>query len=117
MKTQDNSTDPAAPSKKLPGKDWEHSQLYKDVREAIACLPIYFRTETQISGIMATDLHTLNTALGATIEEQVVRTLNLMRNTWDPDEKYSLYSFVRQAQTFPDVLLRKISRRRNSSGD
>ena len=70
---------------------------------------MYFRTETHISGIMATDLHTLNTVLGATIEEQVVRTLNLIRNTWDPDEKYSLYSFVRQAQTFPDVLLRKVS--------
>ena len=72
-------------------------------------MPIYFRTETHISGIMATDLHTLNTVLGATIEEQVVRTLNLIRNTWDPHENYSLYSFVRQAQTFPDVLLRKVS--------
>lgn len=80
------------------------------MREATACLPIYFRTETHISGIMATDLHTLNTVLGATIEEQVVRTLNLLRTTWNPDEKYALYSFVRQAQTFPDVLLRKTSR-------
>ncbi len=89
--------------------DDEHYRLYKDVREAIASLPIYFRTETHISGIMATDLHTLNTVLGATIEEQVVRTLNLIRGTWDPDGKYALYSFVRQAQTFPDVLLRKAS--------
>lgn len=91
----------------MPATDSEHYQLYKDVREAIACLPIYFRTETHISGILATDLHTLNTVLGATIEEQVVRTLNLIRNTWDAEEKYALYSFVRQAQTFPDVLLRK----------
>ena len=83
--------------------------LYRDVREAIACLPIYFRTETHISGIMATDLHTLNSVLGATIEEQVVRTLNLIRNTWDPGERYAMYSFIRQAQTFPDVLLRKTS--------
>jgi hypothetical protein len=98
-----------APSRELPATDWEHYQLYKDVREAISCLPIYFRTETHIAGIMATDLHTLNTVLGATIEEQVVRTLNLIRNTWDPDEKYALYSFVRQAQTFPDVLLRRTS--------
>lgn len=102
-------TAPIAPSRVLPGSDDEHYQLYKDVREAIASLPIYFRTETHISGIMATDLHTLNTVLGATIEEQVVRTLNLIRNAWDPDEKYALYSFVRQAQTFPDVLLRKAS--------
>ena len=106
MTKKDN---PLAPSKELPATEWEHFQLYKDVREAISCLPVYFRTETHISGIMATDLHTLNTVLGATIEEQVVRTLNLIRNTWDPDEKYALYSFVRQAQTFPDVLLRKTS--------
>lgn len=97
------------PARRLPGDDWEHIQLYRNVKEAIASLPIYFRTETQISGIMATDLHTLNTVLGATIEEQVVRTLNLVRNAWDPDEKYALYSFVRQAQTFPDVLLRRAS--------
>ncbi len=61
---------------------------------------------------MATDLHTLNTVLGATIEEQVVRTLNQARNTWDPQDEYALYGFVRQAQTFPDVLLR-----RSSDGD
>jgi len=102
-------TNAPAPMRELPATDWEHYQLYKDVREAIGCLPIYFRTETHISGIMATDLHTLNTVLGATMEEQVVRTLNLLRNTWDPDNKYTLYSFLRQAQTFPDVLLRKTS--------
>jgi hypothetical protein len=95
------------PQRGLPDPSWEHSALYKSVREAIATLPIYFRTETHISGIMATDLHTLNTVLGATIEEQVVRTLNLIRNTWDPDGRYALYSFVRQPQTFPDVRLRK----------
>jgi len=98
-----------APSRALPQPGDDHYELYKAVREAISCLPIYFRTETHISGIMATDLHTLNTVLGATIEEQVVRTLNLIRNTWDPEGKYTLYSFVRQTQTFPDVLLRKTS--------
>ncbi len=104
----DGSTAPLGPTKESLD-DWEHSRLHRSVLEAIACLPMYFRTETHISGIMATDLHTLNTVLGATIEEQVVRTLNLIRSTWDPDEKYSLYSFVRQAQTFPDVLLRRVS--------
>lgn len=58
---------------------------------------------------MATDLHTLNTVLGATIEDQVVRTLNLVRSTWDSAGAYSLYSFVRQPQTFPDILLRQAS--------
>lgn len=94
------------PLRELPPKVWKHFQLYKGVREAISSLPIHFRTETNIAGVMATDLHTLNTVLGATIEEQVVRTMNLLRNTWDPEDRYALFSFVRQAQTFPDVLLR-----------
>ena len=106
MNEERNSSRPA---RDLPSAHDEHYQLYRDVREAISSLPVYFRTETHISGIMATDLHTLNTVLGATIEEQVVRTLNLIRNSWDPDENYALYSFVRQAQTFPDVLLRRTS--------
>ena len=93
----------------LPKKDWEYADVYSSVREAIYSLPSYFRTETNIAGILATDLHTLNGVLGATIEEQVVRTLNQLRNIWDPDGDYQLYSFVRQAQTFPDVLLRKSS--------
>lgn len=92
-----------------PGLDpaWPHLQLHQRVREALAALPAHFKTETFISGVMATDLHTLNSVLGATIEEQVVATLNGMHSTWDSDEKYALYSFVRQPQTFPDVLLRR----------
>src|SRR4030095_5732278 len=30
-----------------------------------------------------------------------------MRTVWDPQSRYVQYSFVRQAQTFPDVLLRR----------
>jgi hypothetical protein len=45
--------------------------------------------------------------LGATIESQVVGTLNQMRSVWDPDEEYPLYSFIRQSQAFPDVLFTK----------
>jgi len=75
--------------------------------EALAALPTYFRTETFISGIPATDLHALHGVLGVAIEEQVVATLNTMRGTWDPSNKYALYSFVRQPQTFPDVLLQR----------
>jgi hypothetical protein len=101
---------PPPPQRDHPDESWEHFPLYKSVREAIGTLPVYFRTETHIAGIMATDLHTLNTVLGATIEEQVVRTLNLIRGTtWDADGKYALYSFVRMPQTFPDVRLRKVS--------
>ena len=88
-------------------KEWKHYALWKQVQEAIFALPGYFKTETSIEGILATDIFTLNAALGATIEEQVVKTLNSMRPVWDPEKRYQAYAFVRQAQTFPDVLLRK----------
>lgn len=70
-------------------------------------MPFHFESDTEIEGISATDIFTLNTALGATIEEQVVAALNKQRKQWDPDGQYSQYGFVRQTQCFPDVLLRK----------
>ena len=73
----------------------------------MAALPAHFRSETTITGILAPDLHTLNTVLGAAIEEQAVSSLNGMRTIWDPDGSYALFRFVRQPQTFPDVVLRK----------
>ena len=102
-----SSTPSSPPTLQLPPESWAHFDLYQRVREAVRAMPLYFRTETYISGILATDLHTLNTVLGATIEDQAVATLNAMRKTWDHDERYKLFSFVRQPQTFPDVLLRK----------
>lgn len=87
--------------------DWSYAELYRRVKEALYALPNYFRTSTHIEGISATDIFTLNTVLGATIENQVVATLNQMRAVWDPNEEYLLYSFVRQSQTFPDVLLKR----------
>ncbi len=96
------------PKRTPPSEDWEHYKLFKNVKETIYSVPLYFRTETNIEGISATDIFTLNSALGATIENQVVETLNNMRSHWDPNDEYRMYSFVRQSQTFPDVLLKKI---------
>lgn len=59
-----------------------------------------------VSGVLATDLFAFNSSLGATIEEQVVVSLNKLRTVWDPDQKYALYNFERQPQTFPDVVLK-----------
>jgi hypothetical protein len=98
-----------APTRKSPDSKWPHHALYKRVREALFSLPLHFRTQTNIEGISATDIFTLNSALGATIENQVVSTLNLMRSVWDSDGTYRQFAFVRQAQTFPDVLLRRMS--------
>ena len=50
----------------------------------------------------------MNSALGATIEAEVVDALNDLRTTWDPEQAYAQYAFVRQPQTFPDVRLQRI---------
>lgn len=97
---------PSEPKPEYPPKS---DKLYWNVKEALAALPFYFETETVIRGLDATDLFTLNDVLGATIEQQVVFTLNRMRSVWDPDDEFEDYGFIRQAQTFPDVLLKKKS--------
>jgi len=102
-----NATEmPPAPVSIEPDSAWEHVALYKRVREALYALPSSFRPDLSISGVLATDLHTFNTSLGATIEAQVTDALNESREIWDPDKSYAHYRFVRQSQTFPDVILR-----------
>lgn len=100
-------TIPAEPKRNSPQNDRTVYEVYTRVREALFALPTYFRSDTSIEGILATDIFTLNAAFGATIEDQVVSTLNRMREVWDPDEKFMYHRFVRQPQTFPDVLLKR----------
>ena len=88
--------------------DWEHFDLWKRVRNAVYSVPDHFSTPTTIEGLLATDIFTLNAVLSATIEESVVNTLNALRPAWDPNLEYQTYSFIRQSQTFPDVVLRTI---------
>lgn len=89
-----------------PDKSWEHYQLYKRIVDSLYALPDNFATSLFIEGIPATDLFTLNTALGAAIEQSVVDSLNNLRDFWDPDKRYADYYFVRQSQRFPDVILK-----------
>lgn len=103
------------PTRQTPEDKWQHFDLYKNVREVIFSLSSCFSTETNIEGISVLDIFTLGSALGATIESQVVDTLNRLRNTWDTAGNYGQYSFVRQAQTFPDVLLTKTADVENTS--
>ena len=97
---------PEPPSRIEPNASWEHYDLWSRVRDALRALPDYFASETNIEGMLATDIFSLSAPLAATIEEQVVSTLNRMRPVWDPMGRYQTYSFARQSQTFPDVLLR-----------
>ncbi len=94
------------PSPTQPDAAWPHYPAYRRVIEAVYAVPAHFNSRTVIEGIPATDIQTLNTVLAAAIEEQVVATLNRMRSVWDPAEEYQTHFFQRQAQVFPDVLLK-----------
>jgi len=81
------------------------TELAQRVGGALLVLPGFFEFGTRIEGIDATDLFSLNSVLGTSIEVQVVHTLNRMRSIWDPDDEWVGYRFERQSQTFPDVRL------------
>jgi len=87
-----------------PPDDW-HGGLYRRVVSALYALPSLFKTNLSISGVRATDLYALNSALGNSIEESVVNNLNALRSVWDPEGVFQIYAFVRQQQVFPDVIL------------
>ena len=98
---------PAPPSRTGgPPASWPHRALYDRVVATLYALPDRFTSPLYIEGVPATDLFTMNSALGAAIEQSVVESLNDLRALWDPDKTYAEYSFVRQTQQFPDVVLR-----------
>lgn len=96
---------PAPSRTRGPAKSWRHRKLYENVIKTLYALPEEFRTSLRISDFRTTDIFTLNSALGASIEDAVVTGLNSLREVWDSDGKYALYRFERQAQAFPDVRL------------
>jgi hypothetical protein len=102
-------TDPLDQGAPLPDlesrPDDPRTELAQRVAGALLVLPGFFEFGTRIEGINATDLFSLNSVLGTSIEVQVVHTLNKMRSIWDPDEEWVGYRFERQSQTFPDVRL------------
>ena len=67
-------------------------------------LPSECFIENDYSGILATDLFSLNTLLGSMIENKVVLFLNTHRHLWD-DGKWGEYHFIRSNESFPDVRL------------
>ncbi|MDR1443066.1 MAG: hypothetical protein LBJ02_11945 [Bifidobacteriaceae bacterium] len=79
--------------------------LREGVIRALLALPGYFEFGNPVSGINATDLFSLNSLLGAAIETEVVRTLNKLRNVWDPGGAWTGFRFERSSQAFPDVRL------------
>lgn len=71
---------PEPPDSIEPDQAWEHIELWKAVKNAIFTLPSRFEAELAISGVLATDLFAFNSSLGATIEEQVIASLNELRS-------------------------------------
>jgi len=96
LSSQQPQEPPDPPPDSLPGR----------VRSALFAVPENFQGVIA-PALQAPDIHTLGGVLGSTIEQEVVETLNRLRNTtWDPDGKLAGYRFVRQAQVFPDVVLK-----------
>lgn len=109
MKHESKKQTPMDIKRVEPSDAWPHKRLWHGVLDALRALPAHFHSDTFIEGVNATDVFTLNLALGATIENQVVETLNTIRSVWDPDNDYGTYLFVRQPQSFPDVVLKNLS--------
>lgn len=95
----------AGPVRRVLSPNDPHAKLQNGVSAALQALPGEFESKNQISGVSATDLFSLNSFLGSGIELEVVRTLNSLRQIWDPDSEWSTYRFERSAQAFPDVRL------------
>jgi len=77
----------------------------------IEALPNYFKSEIVIKGLNVTDIYSVGNLFSAVIESQIVEMLNGLRNIWDSENNYSNYAFVRQAQTFPDILFVNFQRK------
>jgi len=93
------------PSEIVPDKKWTHYKLWERIKTIFYSLPNHFETELVIRGINVTEIFSVGSAFSTVIETQTVTLLNGLRNLWDSDNRYSEYAFVRQSQTFPDVLL------------
>lgn len=82
------------------------SELVERIKsKTLPLLPDLISFEHPYRGISATDLFSLNTLLGSTIENTVVRFLNEHRHLWDPQNEWQDYRFIRSSEFFPDVRL------------
>ncbi len=97
------------PQRTNPPKHWAHYKLWERVQEVLQEIPRQFKSTIAITGIAVAEVYSFGAALGFTIEEEVVRTLNILRDQWDAEKQYGDYIFIRQPQSFPDVLLKNVS--------
>lgn len=93
----------------IPAGD-ERTELRAGVIKALHALPMHFASPIVIEGVDATDLFSMNTLLGGTIEAQTVTILNGMRSIWDPSGRWADREFRRYPESFPDVRLVRSNR-------
>ena len=93
-------------------QDYRYSLIERLKNKVFPSLPSECPIENRYSGIMATDLFSLNTLLGSMIENKVVQFLNSHRTLWD-DGKWNEYHFIRSSESFPDVRLVNVSQPNN----
>jgi hypothetical protein len=110
MPSSGRANPPDPPSRFFPDQQWEHYVVWHRVNDLIYSLPNYFEAELVIRGINVTEVFSIGSAFATVIETQVVNILNKLRSIWDTENAYSKYAFIRQSQTFPDVLLRNLEK-------
>ena len=93
-------------------QDYRYGLIERFKNKVFPSLPSECPIENRYSGIMATDLFSLNTLLGSMIENKVVQFLNSHRFLWD-DGKWNEYHFIRSSESFPDVRLVKVNQPNN----
>lgn len=93
-------------------QDYRYGLIERLKNKVFPSLPSDCPIENRYSGIMATDLFSLNTLLGSMIENKVVQFLNSHRPLWD-DGKWNEYHFIRSSESFPDVRLVKVNQPNN----
>jgi len=101
-------TTPNIPIRATPDRKWMHHKVWERVNTVFYSLSNYFETELVVKGINVTEIFSVGGVFSSVVETQVVTILNSLRNLWDPDNEYSRYAFIRQSQTFPDVLLQDL---------
>ena len=93
------------PQRIIPDTSWSYFDVWNSTKSLLYSIQNHFQTDLSIRGINVTEIFSVGALFSGILETQIVETLNRMRGIWDKDAKYFPYSFVRQPQNFPDVLL------------
>jgi len=93
------------PKRVIPDTIWQYFDVWDSTKSLLYSIPNHFQSDLSIRGVNVTEIFSVGALFSGILETQIVETLNRMREIWDKDAKYFPYSFVRQPQNFPDVLL------------